>query len=108
MDHYLLGKKADSAIRAALIAVALIAGVIQSPTAWAQSAALNAAFRQYQSLKKQGKYAEAIPFAKLFAELANKEFGETHPNYGAGLNFLAGLYRGEGAIRTQNYYTNAR
>ena len=52
MDRYLFSKKAYSVIRAALIAVLLLAGVTQSPTAWAQSAELDAAFRQYQSLEK--------------------------------------------------------
>ena len=36
----------------------------------AQSPELEAAFKEYQKLNKQGKYAEAIPFAKKFVELA--------------------------------------
>ena len=74
MDRYLFSKKAYSVIRAALIAVLLLAGVTQSPTAWAQSAELHAAFRQYQSLEKQGKYTEAIPYAQKFIEFAKEEF----------------------------------
>jgi hypothetical protein len=45
--------------------------------AWAQSSELNAAFKRNQTLNKQGKYAEAIPFAQTFIALAKKEFGET-------------------------------
>lgn len=55
MDRYLLSKKAKSAIRAALIAVVLVAGTTLSQTAWAQSAELDAAFVQYEELKKTGK-----------------------------------------------------
>ena len=96
MGRHLLSKKANSAIRAALIAVVLIAGVTQSLPAWAQSAELDAAFEKYEELKKQGKYHEAIPFAQKFIELAKEEFGETHHHYAAGLNNLAGLYSDQG------------
>ena len=97
MDRYLLSKKAYSVIRAALIAgVVLLTGNTQSPTAWAQSAELHAAFRQYQSLDKQGKYAEAIPYAQTFIEFAEEEFGETHQIYATGLNNLAALFRRQG------------
>ena len=96
MDRYLLSKRANEVISASLIAVLLLAGVTQSLTAWAQSAELDAAFRQYQSLEKQAKYAEAIPYAQAFIELAKEEFGETHQIYAAGLNNLAELYRAKG------------
>tara|TARA_Y100000588_G_scaffold284755_1_gene302368 strand:- start:285 stop:785 length:501 start_codon:yes stop_codon:yes gene_type:complete len=96
MERYLLSKKAKSVIRAALIAVVLVAGSTLSLPAWAQSAELDAAFRQYQSLEKQAKYAEAIPYAQAFVELAKEEFGETHQINAAGLNNLAGLYRYQG------------
>jgi hypothetical protein len=91
MKRYLPSKKARSVIRALLIALVLAAGPIQSPPAWAQSAELDAAFKQYQALNKQGKYAEAIPFAQTFIALAEEEFGETHQHYAAGLNNLAFL-----------------
>ena len=51
-----------------------------------------AEYEQYKELTSQGKYAEAIPHAKRFIELAGQEFGEKHPNYATGLNNLAGLY----------------
>ena len=53
MDCYLLGKRANSVIRASLIAVLLLAAVTQSPTAWAQSAELDAEFEKYKTLKNR-------------------------------------------------------
>jgi|TARA_B110000263_G_C15100679_1_gene415180 hypothetical protein len=47
-------------------------------------------------VQKQGKCAEEIPLAKKFTELAIKEFGESHPIHGTGLNFIAGLYQLQG------------
>ena len=96
MYRYLLSKKASSVIRAALIAVVLLTGTAQPPTAWAQSAELDAAFRQYKQLQRQGKYAEAIPFAQTFIVLAKEEFGDTHQHYALGLNNLALLYKAQG------------
>ena len=96
MDRYLLSKKANSVIRAALIAVVLIAGAAQSPTAWAQSAQLMDAFKKYQALEKRGKYAEAIPYAQTFIEFAKEEFGGSHKYFAMGLNNLAELYRAQG------------
>ena len=69
---------------------------IQSQPASAQSAELLAVYKQIQSLSKQGKYAQAIPFAKTFIVLAKAEFGESHQYYALGLNNLAGLYRDQG------------
>jgi tetratricopeptide (TPR) repeat protein len=63
-----------------------------SGPAWAQSDELDAAYKQCQMLDKQGKYAEAIPFAQTFIKLTKKEFGEAHANYAAGLINLAELY----------------
>ncbi len=96
MEGYLLSKMAFSVIRALLIAVVILAGPIQSPPVWAQSAELDAAFTQHQALKKQGKHAVAIPFVQTFIELAEKEFRETHQIYAAGLNNLALLYCEQG------------
>ena len=61
-----------------------------------QTPELDAAFKQYRALNKQGKYAEATPFAQTFLELAKKEFGATHRHYATGLNILAGLYVDQG------------
>ena len=101
MDRYLLSKIAINAIGPALIAVVLITGAAQSPTAWAQSAQLMDAFKKYQALEKRGKYAEAIPYAQTFIEFAKEAFGETHQIYVAGLNNLALLYKGQGRCKLQ-------
>jgi hypothetical protein len=61
----------------------------QSLPAWAQSVELNNAYKQYQMLNKQGKYAEAIPFAQTVIALAKQEFGETNQHYASGLGDLA-------------------
>ncbi|MGY9001084.1 MAG: hypothetical protein ACKVIK_14300, partial [Rhodospirillales bacterium] len=67
----------------------MVACATQSLPAWAQSAELDAALKQYQTLTKQGKYAEAIAFAQTFIALAREEFGETHQHYASGLGDLA-------------------
>jgi hypothetical protein len=51
-----------SIIKVFLIAAMFVAGATYSLPARAQSAELMATFKQYQALKKQGKYSEAIPF----------------------------------------------
>ena len=63
-----------------------------SRSVWAQSKAMDEAYDQFDELEAQGKYAEAIPRAKRFIELAGQEFGEAHQYYAAGLSNLALLY----------------
>ena len=58
-----------SIIKVFLIAAMLVVGATYSLPAWAQSAEIMATFKQYQALNKQGKYSEAVPFAKTFIEL---------------------------------------
>ena len=96
MDRYLLSKKANSVIMAALFVLVLIAGSTLSLPVWAQSAELMNAITQSKALEKQGKYDEAIPFVQTFIELAKEEFGVTHQIYAIGLNNLAGLYYNQG------------
>ena len=96
MERYLLNKTALRLTRILFMAAAMIACTAQSLPVWAQSARLIAAFRQYQSLEKQGKYAEAIPYAQTVIKLAEEEFGESHQHVAIGLNNLAQLYRAQG------------
>lgn len=49
-----------------------------------------------RSSKKQGKFTEAIPFARKFIELAKEEFGESNSIYAIGLNNLATAYEAQG------------
>ena len=51
-----------------------------------------AAFKQYESINKQGKYTEAIPFSETVVELSKAEFGGAHQYSGISLNRLAQLY----------------
>ena len=51
--------------------------------ALAQSAALMDAFNQSQALYKQGRCAEAEPFARKALELSQREFGPDHPTTGS-------------------------
>ena len=62
----------------------------------AQSPELGAAFKEYQKLNKQGKYAEAVPFAEKVVELAKRDYGPGHPSTATSLGNLAGLYETQG------------
>jgi len=63
---------------------------------WAQSAELVEAFNRQKELREQGRYAEAIPFAKKALALGKKEFGPEHETTGALLDHLARLYYRQG------------
>ena len=78
MERYPLRQKIMRLTRILLIAAVMVACATQSLPAWAQSAELDAAFKQYQMLNKQGKYAEAIPYAQRVIALVEEEFGVTH------------------------------
>ena len=55
------------------VIIALITACTFAPgQSRAQSPELTAAFKEYQKLNKQGKYAEAIPFAERVVELAKR------------------------------------
>jgi tetratricopeptide (TPR) repeat protein len=64
--------------------------------ALAQSPELMAAFRQYQSLNAQGKYAEAEAFARTALELGEDELGPNHQTYALLLDNLPGLHQAQG------------
>ena len=63
---------------------------------WGQSKEIIEAFKQYKEHERQGKYAEAIRYAKSYVELAEREFGTAHQHYAMGLNNLAGLFYAQG------------
>ena len=89
MKRYPLREKIMRLTRMLFMAAVMVACAIQSRPAWAQSAELINAFKQLQTLKNQGKYAEAIAFAQTFIALAREEFGETNQHYASGLGDLA-------------------
>jgi len=62
----------------------------------AQSEALMEADNQANALYHQGRYGEAIPFARKALELGEREFGPDHPTTDTLLNNLAELYREQG------------
>ena len=102
MERYPLREKIMCLTKTLFMAAVMVACATQSLPAWAQSAAeLDAEFRQYQSLKKQGKYGEAIPYAQTFIALAEEGFGDTHQNYAVGLHNLAALYEAQGSYANE-------
>lgn len=79
--------------RLVFIVLMIIPLVGTTVPARAQSDEMRAANRQYRALYAQGKYAEALPFARRVAELGKKEFGPDHQKYAFLLNNLATLYK---------------
>jgi hypothetical protein len=61
LERHPLSTKIWSVIKAPLIALVLAAGATQSPPAWAQSAELIGAFKQYQTLNKRCTRAGSSP-----------------------------------------------
>ncbi len=61
-----------------------------------QSRELIDAANRSTTLNGQGRYQEAIPFAKKAATLGEQEFGASHPLFATLLNNLAGLYQSLG------------
>jgi tetratricopeptide (TPR) repeat protein len=101
MERYRLREKIMRLTRMLLMVTVMVACTTQSLPAWAQLAELFNAFKQYQTLNKQGEYAKAIPFAQTFIALAKEEYGVAHQFYTNGLNNLARLYD------KQSRYTDA-
>ena len=64
--------------------------------ALAHSRELIEADKQVNALYAQGRYAEAEPFARRALELAEQEFGASHPTTATKLNWLALLYQNQG------------
>ena len=60
--------------------------------AQAQSEALMETYNQATALYDQGRYGEAIPFARKALELGEREFGPDHPTMATLLNNLAETY----------------
>ena len=80
-----------------MIALLLLWSLIATQSdALAQSPELMSAYRQSNTLKAQGKYAEAELFAKKALDLGKKEFGPNHQSYATLLNNLAALYQAQG------------
>ncbi len=61
-----------------------------------QSPVLMEAYNSYNTLKQQGRYSEAEPYAKEALRLGTEEFGPDDPNTATLLNNLANLYSAQG------------
>ena len=61
-----------------------------------QPAELDDANNRFMALYAQGRYQEALPFAKNALRLGEREFGPDHLNTTTFLNNLAELYRVQG------------
>ena len=77
----------------------LLVGVMCLPlwsgTTHGQSATLMDAYNRYLELRAEGRYQEALPFAKEAVRLGTQEFGPDHPTTAGLFNDLAGLYQAQ-------------
>ena len=62
----------------------------------AHASELRDAYNRTNELFAEGRYREAIPFAKEALALGEEEFGPDHPNTAIFLNNLAAIYQGQG------------
>jgi len=62
---------------------------------YGQSRELIDAANRAGTLYGQGRYEEALPFAKKVVGLGEQEFGANHPTFAAFLNNLAALYQAQ-------------
>ena len=85
---------ANSTFFASLGSVMVI--VSWAPSTAAQSSQLQGLYNQLDSLKRQGRFNEAIPVAERFVRLAKREEGQNSQNYALGLFWLAELYGQQG------------
>src|ERR1051325_4289956 len=81
------------------ISVAVVSALLWSGTAGAQQSDLRRAetlSRQAIQLHRDGRYGEAIPFAKEALAIQERVLGIEHPDVAMSLNTLAVLYKNEG------------
>ena len=78
-------------------AIAILVALFLWPAAvFGQSPELMDAYNRANELSDEGRYQEAIPFAKEALRLSEREFGPAHQNTGIMLSGLANLYRAQG------------
>jgi hypothetical protein len=87
-------------VRRLLALVVAVCGVALASAARAQGqddlARLNA---EVIRLHEQGKFAEALPIAQRFVELARQRLGEEHPGFAMAVSSLAIVYSGPRPLR---------
>jgi len=77
--------------------IAILVALFLWPAAvFGQSPELMDAYDRSKELSAEGRYQEAIPFAKEALRLSEREFGPDDPTTGITLNNLAGLYDDQG------------
>ena len=78
-------------------AIAILVALFLWPAAvFGQSPELMDAYNRVNELYAEGRYQEAILFAKAALRLSEREFGPAHQNIGIMLSGLANLYRAQG------------
>src|SRR5262245_35907826 len=86
--------------RLAALAVAwVVCGIALAGPAQAQGqddlARLSA---EVSRLHGQGKYAQAVPIAQRYVELARQQYGEEHPAFATAVTWLAIVHREQGRL----------
>ena len=74
----------------------LVALFLWPAAVFGQSPELIDAYNRANELSGEGRYQEAIPFAKEALRLSEGEFGNDDPTTGSTLNNLGELYRAQG------------
>jgi tetratricopeptide (TPR) repeat protein len=76
--------------------------------AYGQSSELDEAYNTFNSLYQQGRYSEAVPYAKDALRLGEEAFGPNDPTTATILNNLAGLHIRQGKYaEAEPLYTRA-
>ncbi len=80
-----------------ILATAVIAlFVLVGSPAYSQTQDTDALQEQIGQLYSAGKYDEAVPLAKRYAELIKKRHGDAHPDYASAVNNIAFFYKKAG------------
>ena len=89
-----LGRGAGLLVLGALVLLGLWLLPVQAQE---QPPELEAIYKRGLQLYQAGKYAEAVPVAEEYIDVARAKFGERHPHYATGLGYLADLYQAQSA-----------
>jgi tetratricopeptide (TPR) repeat protein len=82
--------------RVTLVLIALMTVFILPSSTRAQPSDTEALFRSMRELYQSGKYAEALPVAKRYAEAIKSRYGTEVKQYAVALTWLAHVYRAQG------------
>ncbi|MCH8091304.1 MAG: tetratricopeptide repeat protein [Proteobacteria bacterium] len=82
-------------VRSVILSVLVVLWLWPTVT-YGQATELDAAYKRYGDLNSQGRYQDALPFARKALKLAEKKFGPDHPTTGIFLNNVGVLYYNQG------------